>query len=357
MYTPLRTHYLQDLSLFPDSPFYRVWLGIIFAIFATSPYFLSEFALSEWTFFLIYSGIGIALIFLTGYGGMLSLGQAAFLAIGGYTHSYLLTAEVPFAVSILVTLGISLICGFLLIFPIRRLKGIYLSIATLALGVLVAEVCMRWKSFTGGLRGMMVPPITPWYEYEPYVFYYVSLFILGLALLILNNLLRTPRGRAVVAASESELSAKAIGVNIGKIRVFAFTLCSGLTGVFGALLAHKLQFLTPEAFSPMFSIQLVLMVVIGGMHSLPGAFFGAFVILQIPQMISWLQEVLPPQIAGTPGLEPGLFGLILIVFVLFEPLGLYGRWCNRCRCRRRPAYSPHRASRRAGGCSYSQERG
>mgnify|MGYP001225932085 CR=1 FL=1 len=326
MFTPLRTNYLQDVALWPDSPLYRIIFFLIALLAIANPFFLDTFFLGELTLFVIYSGIGCSLVFLTGYGGLVSLGQAAFLAIGAYAHSFFLTNGIPFYLSLLLTIGVSTLCGFTLSYPIRHLKGVYLSIATLALSVLVQELCMRWHSVTGGLRGLIVPNIIEDHRWEVTYFYFICIIALALLLFCLNNLLRTPRGRALIAIRDAELSGQALGINVGRTRVFAFAITSAATGLFGALLAHKMQFLTPEAFSPMFSIQLLLMVIIGGMYSFYGGFLGAAIVLQIPQIISWLKDTLPRQVTDTPGLEPGLFGLILIFFILVEPLGIYGRW-------------------------------
>src|SRR5213079_1638232 len=132
------------------------------------------------------------------------------------------------------------------------------------------------------------------------------------------NLLRSPTGRAWVAIRDSEIAAQSMGVNLGAYKTLAFAYSAGLMGVAGALFAHKIGFLAPDIFSVLFSIQFLLMVVVGGLGSLHGAVFG--------QIASESAFLATGRFVKQPGLEPGLFGLILVLFILFEPLGIFGRW-------------------------------
>ena len=185
MYHPIRTNYLQEQSIWPDSPVYKVFYGIILTLGLLSPLFVDEYYLGELAQYFIYCCIGISLILLTGYGGMLSLGHASLLAVGAYCHSFLLAQNVPFFLSVLCTLIFSGLVGFLLSFPLRHLKGVYLSIATLAMAVLVQELAARWESVTGGLRGLLVPTGN-FFQFStdnPNHLYYLSLFVLGLVFL------------------------------------------------------------------------------------------------------------------------------------------------------------------------------
>jgi branched-chain amino acid transport system permease protein len=142
---------------------------------------------------------------------------------------------------------------------------------------------------------------------------------------MLVNLLRSPTGRAFVAIRDSEVSAACMGINLARCKTTSFALSAALTGVGGALYAHKVSFISPEQFTLIQSIELVTIVIIGGVGSLHGAVFGAAFIIMLPQGISiakgWLPDTIPQA-----GLHSVVFGLILIAFIVFEPYGLYGRW-------------------------------
>jgi branched-chain amino acid transport system permease protein len=138
--------------------------------------------------------------------------------------------------------------------------------------------------------------------------------------------MRSPTGRALVAIRDSEISAQSMGIHLARYKTIAFALSAAITGIAGALYAHKLQFISPEQFNALVSIQLLMIIFIGGIGSFHGAIFGAIFMISLPEAISAAKDWLPQSIGGQPGLEPTIFGLILILFILFEPLGIYGRW-------------------------------
>jgi branched-chain amino acid transport system permease protein len=140
------------------------------------------------------------------------------------------------------------------------------------------------------------------------------------------NLLRSPTGRAFVAIRDSEVSAQSMGIHLAKYKTMAFAVSAGLTGLAGGLYAHKLRFLSPEQFTVLQSIELLMMVFVGGIGSVHGAFLGAAFIIGLPQAIAALTPWLPAALGGATGLQPTIFGLIVIGFILFEPMGLYGWW-------------------------------
>jgi branched-chain amino acid transport system permease protein len=140
------------------------------------------------------------------------------------------------------------------------------------------------------------------------------------------NLLRAPTGRAFVAVRDSEISAQSMGIHVARTKTLSFAISAALAGLGGALYAHKLQFISPDQFSLLQSIELLMLVVIGGLGSIHGAFLGAIFLIVMPQLISIGKDFLPAMIGEAPGLQSLVYGLILILFVLFEPLGIYGRW-------------------------------
>jgi branched-chain amino acid transport system permease protein len=199
---------------------------------------------------------------------------------------------------------------------------------TLAFSIVVEQIAGRWKSVTGGHNGMPVPDLVifGWSLGGLKPFYYVCLVVLVIVFLALVNLMRGRTGRAFVGVRDSEAAAHALGIHVAATKVLAFVVSAAISGLAGALMAHHVQFLSPEAFSMLLSLELVLMVVIGGLGSLRGAILGAVLIGMLPTFISRLKPLLPDHIAKQMGLEVFMFGFVLAVFVLFEPRGLNGRW-------------------------------
>jgi len=200
--------------------------------------------------------------------------------------------------------------------------------ATLAFGFIVEEGLARWESVTGGNSGLQVkaPSVSGWVLSTATEFYALCLLIAVLATLGVLNLLRSPTGRAFVAIRDSEVSAQSMGIHLARYKTLSFALSAALAGIAGALYAHKLQFISPDQFSILQSIDLLLMIVIGGLGSVHGAFLGATFLIAMPQAIAILKDYLPASVGQAPGLQSVIYGAVLVGFVLFEPMGLHGRW-------------------------------
>ena len=323
----LTTRYSQDVDLFRHNG-QRFWYALLALAVVAAPWVVSDFHLGELATVFIWAVAGIGLMLLVGYTGLVSLGHAAFLAIGAYAHVALMNVGVPFVLSLPLAVLITAAIGALVGIPALRMTGVYLAVATLAFERIVAYGVEHWTSVTGGLRGMGVPQ--PEFFgvglYEPRLFYYVCLVALALGLIVALNLLRSPTGRALVAVRDSEISAESMGVHLARTKTIAFGVSAAFTGLAGALFAHKFGYLAPEAFTVQTSIQLLLLVVVGGLGSLHGVVFGAIFVAYLPLAISLAREALPSTVGHIPGLEIGVFGAILVLFLVFEPLGIYGRW-------------------------------
>jgi branched-chain amino acid transport system permease protein len=345
----LKTAYDEDLRLFRDAV-QRNWyivLGLALLVLpALVPAYLVDISLV-----FIYGLCGVSLMVLAGYTGLVSLGHAAFLGIGAYAHVYFVQdLGLPWVISVALAAGVASGAGVLVGLPALRMTGVYLSIATLAFALIIQEVLTRWERMTHGLKGRPVdkPVIFGVSFAHDGAFYFLCLAALIGGLWLTANLLRAPTGRAWVAIRDSEIAAQSMGVNRARYKTLAFAYSAALMGVAGALFAHKVGFLAPDIFSVLLSIQFLLMVVVGGLGSLHGAVFGAAFVALLPVLISEGRDRVPAwagqivSLAGKdaaaatflgvdrfvkqPGLEPGLFGLILVLFILFEPLGVYGRW-------------------------------
>jgi branched-chain amino acid transport system permease protein len=322
-----KTAYVQDVRLFQHQG-QVVCYGVLGAALLAAPWWLPEYFVSQFSFIFIYSIVGLGLMLLSGYTGQLSIGHAAFLGIGAYAEAILQARGWPFLVSVMAAMLLSAIAGVAVGLPALRVKGIYLAIATLAFGFIVEEIITRWESVTAGNSGKLVAVIAfGGFKIDSEIkFYYVALAIAALLTLGMLNLLRSPTGRAFVAIRDSEISAQSMGISLAYYKTLSFALSAACAGIAGALYAHRLRFITPDQFTFLQSIELLMMIVIGGAGSMHGAFFGAAFFIALPQLIVVLKDLLPTSIGQASGLQPTLFGLIMIGFVLFEPHGIYGRW-------------------------------
>jgi branched-chain amino acid transport system permease protein len=263
------------------------------------------------------------------------LGHAAFMAFGAYTNAIMMQRGVPFVLALPLAGILTGIAGAIIALPVLRLQGIYLAIATLAISVLAEDIIIIAAPFTGGISGLVAPPIDLFgvsvSRYgTPATFYFITLFVTFFVAFAYRNLLRAPLGRAFAAIRDSETSAQAMGVNITLTKATAFGLSCAAAGLAGALLGQFAGAFNHETFNLVLSIQLLLMIVIGGLGSIHGAFFGAMIIGFLPQIIAIARDSTASLFGfnslSVPGIESGVFALILIIFILFEPHGIYGRW-------------------------------
>jgi branched-chain amino acid transport system permease protein len=322
-----KTDYAQDIRLAKHGG-HSFWYGLLCVLLVLAPWVIDEYWLAQLTFVLIYGIVGLGLMLLAGFTGLFSLGHAAFLGVGAYTQAVMVNAGVPFPIALACAGLIAAAVGVVVGLPALRVKGIYLGMATLAFGFIVEEGLARWESVTGGNKGLMVnpPSLFGWTLDSTNAFYFLCLVVCVISTLGIVNLMRSSTGRAFVAIRDSEISAQSMGIHLARYKTLSFALSAALAGLGGALYAHKIQFLSPEQFSIIQSIDLLLMVVIGGLGSIHGAFLGAAFLIVMPQLIAMGKDYLPEAIGQSTGLQGAVYGAVLIAFVLFEPMGLYGRW-------------------------------
>jgi branched-chain amino acid transport system permease protein len=347
-----KTDYEDDIRLIPHSG-YVVSYGVLLALLAIAPFVLSSYIVSQLVFVCIYATVGVGLMILTGLTGQASLGHAAFLAIGAYTTAYLQQFNVPFPVYFLAAGLLTGAIGALVGFPALRLQGIYLVIATISFALIVEEIMARWESVTHGNEGMRVKTIhflgTTVPRDSP-TFYFLCLGVLILTIVGTLNLLRSPTGRAFVAIRDSETAARSMGINVSLYKVKSFAISAAITGFAGCLFAHKMSFISPEMFTLQLSIEFIIVILIGGAFSPHGAVLGAIFVVMIDPFLTFLKDDVPGFAAGVGttlgagaeraahiqdhvaafasanGLKGAIYGIIIVLFVQFEPLGLYGRW-------------------------------
>jgi branched-chain amino acid transport system permease protein len=345
-----QTDYGQDIRLFRHSGYWRSY-GVLLLLAIAAPLAVGSYLQSQIVFVFIYAIVGVGLLILAGFAGQVSLGHAAFLAIGAYTAGYMQRHGVPFFVYLPLSVVLTGVVGALVGFPALRLSGIYLVIATIAFGFIIEEVAARWESVTNGNDGMRIKQIELFgftVSRDGYSFYYLCLGFLILVLVLALNLLRSPTGRAFIAIRDSETAAQSIGVNLSVYKVVAFSISAAMTGLAGCLYAHKMSFISPEMFTLLLSLEFVIVILIGGVGSLHGAVLGSIFVVMVDPFLSYLKDDLPrgigelarslgvanpgalqdtlAAVGGAAGLKGAIYGLIIIVFIVFEPYGLYGRW-------------------------------
>lgn len=297
------------------------WLAL-----APLGWLLPDFWLAELSHVLVLALAALGLTVLTGWTGQVSLGQSAFVAIGAYGHAWLLLAGWPFSPALLgAGLGAAL-AGALLGLPAVRVSGLHLAMVTMACALMLEHLAGRWGAVTGGHAGLPVPSarIFGWPLAQAPVFYSVCVALLALAWAVLASLLRGATGRAWQALRDAEPAAHMAGVPVARHKLGAFALAAGLAGLAGALMAHQLRHLTPDAFGLALAVQLLVIAFVGGLGSLRGALLGALLVGLLPQAIAELKPLLPRQLALRTGLESFVYGAILVFFVLVEPRGLEG---------------------------------
>ena len=335
----MKRDYYEDVRLFSSGVTF-FWFLILIAFLAAFPFLFKNYYVYVANYVAINVLVAIGLNLLVGYTGQISLGHAGFFAIGAYGTVILMAKlHVPFLVSLPAAGLISALFGFLLGFPALRLEGPYLSIATLGFGLTITRVIGRVEFF-GGRQGLHAPELTigPWHLNTDRDFYYLLITLTVLLTLAARNLIKTKVGRAFIAIRDADVAAETMGVNLMGYKTRAFAISAFYTGIAGGLYAFVLRFIEPELFSLLMSILFLAMVVVGGLGSIFGAIAGACLlswldlelrnILSIPYLGEWLTVLSKSyfSITGVSNIQFILYGLIMVLIMLFEPLGIYGFW-------------------------------
>ncbi|HUP07443.1 MAG TPA: branched-chain amino acid ABC transporter permease, partial [Caldimonas sp.] len=254
-------------------------------------------------------------------------------AIGAYTAAILMDkADWPYWATIPVAGVVCLVAGFLFGLPALRLEGLYLAVATLALAYAMPQI-LKHKAiehWTGGVQGIViVKPDPPWglpISQDQWLYFFVLLWVVVL-FVVGWNLLRGRVGRAMVAIRDQPIAAKAMGIDTAMVKSMSFGVSALFTGVAGALNAIAVQFVAPDSFQPFLSISLLVGIVIGGLASISGAFYGALFIQFVPNVADQLSKAAPW----------ALYGVFLLAFMYAMPFGVAG-FVQRvaARFRRRP---------------------
>jgi branched-chain amino acid transport system permease protein len=325
--------YSEDMAIFRTRTHWFLLIALLLFLF-TAPMWFGGHWLS------IANRIGITIIavtglnILTGYCGQLSIGHAGFMAVGAYTSAILVSKfDMPFIVGLLGAGVVAGLIGILFGIPSLRVKGFYLAISTIAAQFIIIWVVEHWTSFTGPNGIMDVGPAslggivfkTPTAEF------YLILIITIIAIFAAKNIARTRVGRAFVAIRDNDLAAEVMGINIFRYKLTAFFIGCFFAGIAGSLLAHTSRGISPDYFQFKDSILYVGMIIIGGLGTTTGPILGVIFIRLLDEVVTQLspalQSAFPNMLPGfTSGIAPMLFGLAIILFLIFEPRGLAHRW-------------------------------
>ncbi len=325
------TSYRQEDGLFP-SPIQKVSLAVFLAVLLAGPAFLGSYMVSVLNLILIAAIGAVALNLLIGVCGQISLGHGAFIGVGAYAAGLATTNGVPFLAALLLAGAASAIAGIIFGVPSLRLKGIYLAISTLAAQLILEYVFLHADALTGGASGLAVdsPEILGFSFDTDLKMFYLIFAICAVVVLMASNIMRTRPGRAFVAIRDHHLSAEIGGVSLFAWKLRAFALSSFLAGVAGALWAHYTMYVTPEQFGIGLSVSYLAMIIIGGMGSVLGSIMGATLITLLPEALSAVASpaggLFPDISTYVLALRDGVFGLVLVLFLIFEPEGLVHRW-------------------------------
>ena len=305
-------------SLFATNRSRTSAIAVLLAVAAVLPFLLPNYRVFQLTLVLAYAIVLLGLNMLTGYNGQISLGHGAFYAIGAYTAAILMDKfGVPYWLTLPAAAVICLVAGFLFGLPALRLEGLYLALATFALGVALPQL-LKYKQFehwTGGVQGIVITkpdapfgiPLNPdrWLYYFTLVVT-VAMFVVGV------NLLRGRIGRAMVAIRDHPIAAEAMGIDTARYKALTFGISAMYTGVGGALGAIAVQFVAPDSFNVFLSIAFLVGIVVGGLASVPGAIYGAFFIQFVPNIADQISKAAPWAI----------YGLFVIGFMYVMPGGI-----------------------------------
>ncbi len=253
---------------------------------------------------------------LIGYTGLISFGQAGFLAIGAYAFGHLTAQGLPIPAALLAAGLLAGLSGFIVGFPSLRLKGPYLAIVTMGFGVAVYQILLNTEAISGGRMGLVVKKIPALFGLtQQATFYYFILLLLIILTIFSYNLISSYAGRAFIAIRDNDIAAEAMGVNLAHYKLLSFAISSFYVGLQGAAYALFIGYLEPNLFTFMESITIFVAVIIGGLASIGGSIMGAAFVILVPQVWSEARELVPV-----------IFGITIIIILIFEPQGIAGRW-------------------------------
>ncbi len=329
---PTTTVFKNDLALLGSAPA-RISLLLVIALTACLPLSNSSYILD------VANRCGIAIVaaiglnILTGYTGLISLGNAAFMAIGAFAAGFLATKGGLNTLYCIPLAGlITALLGMVIGIPSLRLKGLYLAMATLAAHFIVEFLVVKWESVTGGVAGLSIPaPVLAGLQLDSdRSLFYLIYGVVLLATIFAANLFRTRTGRAFIAIRDHETAAGVMGINVFQYKLAAFGLSSFYVGVAGALTACQAKIISPETFPFSLAIDSLAMIIIGGLGSVTGSILGALFLTLLPEALRLATTALsgsyPALVGNIAPLKEMIFSILIIVFLVYSPHGIVSWW-------------------------------
>ncbi|MDF2951163.1 MAG: leucine/isoleucine/valine transporter permease subunit [Anaerocolumna sp.] len=276
---------------------------------------------------LIYSIVALGVNLLVGYSGLVSLGTAGFMGMGTYLAAYF-TADLklPFEISLIISVAVPMIIGVVTGLVSLRIEGYYLAIATLAISEILRKVFVEFDVVTNGFSGKDAdyPTMLGFFELDRNSTFILIVVILIAVMFITHNFINSYTGRALSTMRGSEAAAQAMGINIYRYRLLSFAVAVGYAALGGVLYIHFIKYTYPNAWTLLFSLNILAVIIIGGVRSIPGTILGAFIVFGVPDLI--LKNL--PVIGDIDGLAYVFNGVLIIVVILLYPAGLIHFWHN-----------------------------
>ncbi|MBS0338608.1 MAG: branched-chain amino acid ABC transporter permease [Proteobacteria bacterium] len=332
------TDYAADRAMFPI-PLDRWMVGVLLALGLAAPWVFSSLALTSYVMpWLIWAAAALGLNLILGWAGQFHFGYAAIMGIGAYTAVHGVRAGIPWEIAVVLGGLMATVVGIVFAFAALRVKGLYLALSTLALQFVMDWVISHVPAISGGVSATLQAPTLRLLGQQVTSeagLYYVALGWCLFVTVFMLNLRRTALGRALVAVREKDFAAAVIGVQSFYYKLVAFATSSFIGGVSGAILVFTFYHaVTPEQFSVNVSIELLAMVIVGGLASIIGSYFGAAFILLLPgqinQLVAWTAKLMGADIGveTLAHIPQMVYGALIIGVLLVEPMGLGKLYAN-----------------------------
>lgn len=315
-----------------DSSTARRWMLVFAVALFTLPFWSSDYVLAMACIVGIHVIATLGLNLTTGNTGLISLSHGAFLGVGCYTVAWLGKQGIPFYLALPLAGALAAILGVIVGLPSLRVKGLYLAIATLAAHFILTFFFREWDSVTGGIQGTSIPR-AKLFDFEftgdrrNFYLIFICAFLMAVAA---RNLARTHIGRAFVAVRDRDISAEILGVHLLRTKLLAFAIGAFYAGIAGGLLGYFYGAITPDYFVLTLAVFYLAAVIIGGLGTVLGSVLGAVFVTLVPEVLRLVAHASSQTFPGIAGLllpmGQVVFGLLIIVFLVFEPHGLTAIW-------------------------------
>lgn len=325
---------VAELIVLSDSKPVWFWTGVLLLGLAALPLFASPYLLGHVTL-ILFTLVGVlGLHLLTGYTGIISLGHVAFLMLGAYGYAISTTRYGLHPVLGFLAAGAAAaVAGLIVGGPSLRLKGLYLTITTLAFAFITGTLVIEAEGLTGGAMGIPLDPVVIFgVDFSsPKTFYWLCLFVAVVTMLVTLNIKRSRVGRAFMAIRDNDIAARAMGISLTYYKLLAFVASSFITGIAGALMAVYLSYVQVEGFPFLLSIEALAILIVGGLGSALGAVLGTVFIITLPEVVSAVFGLLGSDfeqafVRYSYQVKSIIYGLVIILFLRFYPEGLVKLW-------------------------------